>query len=113
MTIKSFSLLQILQVSNIWQNIIELAAFLRFCVPAAAFQNLVKIKVYIFQKLAIQMNIYSGAFLASQLYRFKLNIRMSKMATCLNRKWMHAKGQLISKCLFGVIISTKIAKKML
>ena len=55
------------------------------------------------------MNIYSGAFLASQLYRFKLNIRMSKMATCLNRKWMYAKGQLISKCLFGVIVSTKIA----
>ena len=53
MTIKSFSLLQIvLQVSNIWQNIIELDAFLRFCVPAAAFQNLIKIKVYIFQKLA-------------------------------------------------------------
>lgn len=61
--------------------------FLRFCVPAAAFQNLVKIIMYIsFQKMAIQMNIYSGAFLASLLYHFKVNIRMSKMATCLNRK---------------------------
>ena len=81
MTIKSFSLLQILHVSNIWKNILELDTYLRFCVPAAAFQNLVKIKVYIFQRMAIQMNIYSGAFLASQIYHFKVNIHMSKMAT--------------------------------
>jgi hypothetical protein len=68
------------------QSIIELGAFLRFCVLSAEFQNLVKIKVYIFQKMAIQMNIYSDAFLATQLYSFKLNIRMSKMVTCLNQK---------------------------
>ena len=56
-------------------------------------------------------NVHAASFyqLERQIFKIEASLGKAAVQNCL----VETKGQLISKCLFGVIVSTKIATKIL